>query len=318
MDTNSSPVAQVGSSKQGTMGMKKSFSQELEWVEPLGSRPGLESEAFHASSGNFFHVQPGIVLKSPVTTKDRIYLPEYYGPKGCAPEIFVLQEDNIECFDAEEKILNRLGQHPRIVRYLGPRREFPPGLLFEVAEPGSLQQYLDDHHNDMAFSLRQKFFFQAIEAVVFIHSKNVLHCDMRPDNFLVYGSDTGLELCMCDFGGSACEELELPGCACPSPGFHDPNIDHFDKTFAMDIFSLGSTLYVIMTGHWPFAPLKDEASFDFFTEEYWSQVDDRFAAGDFPEVDGLFGGEVIMGCWKHEFSTAEEVLACASKLDVKH
>lgn len=169
----------------------------------------------------------------------------------------------------------------------------------------------------MAFSLRQKFFFQAIEAVVFIHSKNVLHCDMRPDNFVIYDSDTGPELCLCDFGGSACEELDLPGCTYPSPGFYDPNMPR-DKTYSIDLFSLGSTLYAIMTSHWPFATVTGQDSFDSYTEEYWTQVDDRIDRGDFPDVDGLFGGEVMMGCWKHEFSTAEEVLACASRLDVKH
>lgn len=40
---------------------------------------------------------------------------------------------------------------------------------------------------------------QAAEALVFIHSKGVIHCDIHPKNFLL---DKKLNLRLCDFAGS--------------------------------------------------------------------------------------------------------------------
>jgi hypothetical protein len=39
-----------------------------------------------------------------------------------------------------------------------------------------------------------------------------------------------------------------------------------------------------------------------------SKVEALYTQQVFPDVSGLFGGDIIMGCWKGDFSTAEAVL----------
>ncbi|KAG6009942.1 hypothetical protein E4U21_000713 [Claviceps maximensis] len=264
----------------------------------------LPFESFPGSTGLFFRLQPGTILKSPVTVGfDNVIRPRV----------------NIEYrYTAEEKILNWLGSHPRIIRYLGSRTTFPTGLLFAEARHGNLQSFLHQHNANINASLRQKWFLQAIEAVVFIHSKNVLHADLRPENFLIYDDmcPNSLDLCLCDFGGSTCEDLNISGNSLPDSGFFDPNAP-WKATPAIDIFSLGSVLYAIMTGHWPFRTTTGIFESGQEKDEYEAEVDRRFCLGDFPKVDGLFGGDIILGCWKYRFSHATEILACALELTIE-
>ncbi|KAG9247661.1 kinase-like domain-containing protein, partial [Calycina marina] len=187
--------------------------------------------------------------------------------------------------------------------------EFPTGLLLAEASHGSLQRYLDNHYDTIPLSLRKKWFLQAIESVAYIHNRGVIHSDLRPDNFLVHSTDpTSLDLWLCDFGAATCEEqLGLAVGGLPDAGVFDPN-SKWEPTPATDIFSLGSVLYTILKGHWPYRALR--GSFDSLEEmeQYETLVDDRFKQGIFPDVKGLFGGEVIMGCWSQKYSDMNKIL----------
>ncbi|KAM6525654.1 hypothetical protein FALCPG4_011190 [Fusarium falciforme] len=113
---------------------------------------------------------------------------------------------------------------------------------------------------------------------------------------------------LCDFGGSACEEIGIPGENLPDDGFFDPN-SGWTTTVATDIFALGSVLYTIVSGHWPYR----EPPCGFFTsreevEEYGARVNGFFKEGIFPDTEGLYGGDVILGCWRKQYSSANDIL----------
>jgi len=138
---------------------------------------------------------------------------------------------------------------------------------------------------------------------------------LRPENFLVHGTDPiSFDLWLCDFGGSTCEELALSAKKLPDSGFFNPKLP-WEPTFAVDIFSLGSVLYAIVKGHWPFRT--DTGPFTSMEEmeEYEASVDACFASGKFPSVEGLFGGDIILGCWDGTFSKASEIMAAVNKLE---
>lgn len=99
---------------------------------------------------------------------------------------------------------------------------------------------------------------QAAEAVVYLHEHGVIHADQRPENYLVNATVgscgdllPSLDLWLCDLGGSKGEELELHGEHLPDDPFFDHRMPRV-STPATDIFSLGSILYTILTGHWPY------------------------------------------------------------------
>jgi serine/threonine protein kinase len=115
-----------------------------------------------------------------------------------------------------------------------------------------------------------------------------------------------LDLWLCDFGGSTCEKLGLDGKHLPDPGFFDPNSE-WVSTPATDIFSVGSILYTILTGHWPYrapGPFKTVEEM----ESYDQQVEDLFRQGIFPDVEELLEGKIILGCWTSKYTSADNVL----------
>ncbi|TVY13037.1 Serine/threonine-protein kinase HT1, partial [Lachnellula arida] len=192
-------------------------------------------------------------------------------------------------FKVEEEILGILGSHPRIIRFLGCSKE-PKGLLFAEASKGSLQAYLDHHNDKVNIHLRMAWRFEAGEAVQYLHSKGVIHSDLRPDNYLLNTDDS---LCVCDFGGSTCGAID--GGGLPDSGFFNPG-NGWVSTMGTDIFSLGSVYYFIMTGHWPY---KLPGPFVSVAEklEYEERVDALFSKGEFPLVDNLAAGTIIHSCW---------------------
>ncbi|KAK9444204.1 Protein kinase-like domain protein [Metarhizium brunneum] len=257
----------------------------------------LPAAAFPGSTAIFFRPRRGIILKAPVKiSEDQV----------------IGKRQNVDSyFSIEEQVLRRLGPHPRIITY----SPHPSGLLLVEASHGNLQCYLHEHNASIPFCLRQKWFIQAVESIAFIHSRGVIHSDLRPENFLVHGTaPISFDLWLCDFGGSTCEELALSAKKLPDSGFFNPKLP-WEPTFAVDIFSLGSVLYAIVKGYWPFRTGTGPFTSIEEMEEYEASVDACFASGKFPSVEGLFGGDIILGCWDGTFSKASETMAAVNKLE---
>lgn len=159
-------------------------------------------------------------------------------------------------------------------------------------------------------------FRQATEAIAYIHRRDVIHSDLRPDNFLVHTTNSmDFDLMLCDFGGSSCEEIGIQGENLPDDGFFNPN-SGWTTTAATDIFSLGSVLYTIVSGHWPYR----EPPCGFFTsreqvEEYGFRVNGFFREGIFPDTERLYGGDIILGCWTGRYSGANDSLQAVDALE---
>ena len=113
---------------------------------------------------------------------------------------------------------------------------------------------------------------------------------MRLENLLLYSdSKSKLNLLLCDFGGSTNSDID--GGHLPDSGFFNP-YKLWVLIEAVDIFSLGSVFYTIMTGYWPYkspGPFRSVAE----KNDYEERVDTLFASQKYPLVDGLTGGAVI-------------------------
>ena len=181
------------------------------------------------------------------------------------------------------------------------------------ASHGNLQAYLDAENSSISIYQRKRWCQQAAEAIVYIHSRDIIHADMRPENFLLHERSPGcLELLLCDFGGAKCDKLALDGNQLPDGPFYDPT-QGTDRSPALDIFSLGSVFYTILTGLWPYR--SSGGSFGSVEEmiDYNCKVDRLFRQKQYPSVAGLIGGNVILDCWTKKHRTAEEVLEAWDK-----
>lgn len=96
-------------------------------------------------------------------------------------------------FVIEERIYNALGSHPRIICCYGLEDR---GLKLEYACKGSVSSYLCN--SEVLRTDRLRWSRQAAEATAYIHTKNVIHCDINTNNLLL---DANLNVKLADFQG---------------------------------------------------------------------------------------------------------------------
>jgi eukaryotic-like serine/threonine-protein kinase len=149
----------------------------------------------------------------------------------------------------EPRLLASLN-HPNIVTILTAEKqdnvffivmEFVPGETLEsiIAREGAL---------DLARAL--DYTCQIANAVDHAHKQGVLHRDLRPSNVLV--AESGM-LKVADFGTSRFLEIAAHGTTViGSPPYMAPEQFHGKAVFASDIYSLGVTMYQILTGMLPY------------------------------------------------------------------
>jgi serine/threonine protein kinase len=149
----------------------------------------------------------------------------------------------------EPRLLATLN-HPNIVAILTAEKqdnvffivmEFVPGETLEaiIAREGAL---------DLARAL--DYTCQICNAVDHAHRQGVLHRDLRPSNVLV--TDNGL-VKVADFGTSRFLEIAAHGTTViGSPPYMAPEQFQGKAVFASDIYSLGVTMYQMMTGVLPY------------------------------------------------------------------
>lgn len=190
----------------------------------------------------------------------------------------------------EARIYQRLGPHPRLARMI----DWDPEqctLTLEDMPNGSLRDYLEANHESISLHQRLVWAKEAAEGIQLLHSADIIHCDVRPKNFLV-GPDLSLRIA--DFSGSSLQGLQAS--ACPGTRFTRPDFDwRTPPKVEDDLFSLGSTIYTLITGQAPFRELDSD------------EVETRYAARSFPDVADQPCGHVIQGCWTGDIPSAQEV-----------
>ncbi|KAH7385571.1 kinase-like domain-containing protein [Phaeosphaeria sp. MPI-PUGE-AT-0046c] len=220
-----------------------------------------------------YRVKEGLVFKSP-----RVGVSE-----GLLAEI-----ENAVIVKLE--ILNRLGEHSGIVRDIPMcRGSADKGLLFDEADGGDQQSWIDKDGNEINNFLREKWSLQIAKAVAYVHEKGVIHSNICPDNVLVQQNS----LILADFGGYRCLELGLDSHLIPNPPLLNPHLTDF-HTPKVDVFSRSFLLYVINNGQYLFRHgpvLQDEERFDY--EDY---VHRQLNEDKFPNLSGVPFKDVIAGC----------------------
>jgi serine/threonine-protein kinase len=149
----------------------------------------------------------------------------------------------------EPRLLASLN-HPNIVTILTAEKQ--ENVFFIVMEyvPGETLEAVIAHEGALDIARALDYTCQICNAVDHAHKQGVLHRDLRPSNVLV--GDTGL-LKVADFGTSRFLEIAAHGTTViGSPPYMAPEQFHGKAVFASDVYSLGVTMYQMLTGLLPY------------------------------------------------------------------
>jgi serine/threonine-protein kinase len=149
----------------------------------------------------------------------------------------------------EPRLLATLS-HPNIVSILTAEKQ--DNIFFIVMEyvPGETLETIISRDNTIDLPRALDYTCQICNALDHAHQQSVIHRDLRPGNVLV--SDTGM-LKVADFGTSRfIEKLAHGTTVIGSPPYMAPEQFHGMAVLASDVYSLGITMYQMLTGVLPY------------------------------------------------------------------
>jgi len=94
---------------------------------------------------------------------------------------------------------------------------------------------------------------QMLEAVAFAHRRRIMHCDIKPENFILF---PGKHLRLADFGIAKVARQTLEASGSGTVGYVAPEQAMGKPSFRSDVFSLGLILYQMFSGQlpeWPYS-----------------------------------------------------------------
>ncbi|XGW01002.1 hypothetical protein V3C99_013732 [Haemonchus contortus] len=162
-----------------------------------------------------------------------------------------LNPSSLQKLFREVKIMKQL-DHPNIVKlYQVMENEQTLYLVLEYASGGEVFDYLVAHGRMKEKEARVKF-RQIVSAVQYLHSKNIIHRDLKAENLLL---DADMNIKIADFGFS--NQFTLGNkldTFCGSPPYAAPELFQGKKYDGpeVDVWSLGVILYTLVSGSLPF------------------------------------------------------------------
>ena len=163
---------------------------------------------------------------------------------------------DIDDFQREIDLMQVLA-HPNIVQYLGAEADEEKGLLYIFQEwvPGGSVASLIDKFGKLSPNVVQKYMLQTLHGLLYLHSNNIVHRDIKGGNILVDGIGA---VKLADFGaskyiGNGSMAASLRG----TPYFMAPEV--FEKQYdgkKADIWSIGGVALQMITGNPPWKSLK--------------------------------------------------------------
>jgi len=140
--------------------------------------------------------------------------------------------------------------HPNIVAITTAEKQ--DSVFFIVMEyvPGETLESIIATRGPLELTRALDFTCQICNAVDHAHRQGVIHRDLRPANVLVGENDM---LKVADFGTSRFLEIAAHGTTViGSPPYMAPEQFHGKAVFASDLYSLGVTMYQMLTGQLPY------------------------------------------------------------------
>lgn len=153
----------------------------------------------------------------------------------------------------------KLVQHPNVVRlYEVIDTQTKLYLILELGDGGDLYDYIMRHEKGLDEEMARKYFRQIVHAISYCHKLHVVHRDLKPENVVFFEKLGMVKLTDFGFSNKFCPGQKLET-SCGSLAYSAPEIllgDSYDAP-AVDVWSLGVILYMLVCGHAPFQEAND-------------------------------------------------------------
>lgn len=153
----------------------------------------------------------------------------------------------------------KLVQHPNVVRlYEVIDTQTKLYLILELGDGGDLYDYIMRHDSGLSEEVARTYFRQIVRAISYCHRLHVVHRDLKPENVVFFEKVGMVKLTDFGFSNRFCPGQKLET-SCGSLAYSAPEIllgDSYDAP-AVDVWSLGVILYMLVCGQAPFQEAND-------------------------------------------------------------
>jgi serine/threonine protein kinase len=164
-------------------------------------------------------------------------------------------------FLAEARLTGSLTHQNVIAFYDYGEEEGRPFLVMEYLEGESLRdQIREGRTGDLRWKLAVAR--QIASALAYVHSKGIIHRDVKPDNIRV---DAGAQVKLVDFGIAKTDDLSVTGAGFTvgTPYYMAPEqVRGLKPTHLVDVYAFGVLLFELVTGIRPFEGKAVDVIFD--------------------------------------------------------
>ncbi len=164
------------------------------------------------------------------------------------PYDHLVNDDVLEQFRKEVRLAAKL-DHPNILPL--KNAEVVDGH-FVLAYPLADETLAERTARRMSLSLAFSYAEQLLAAIAHAHQHRVIHCDIKPDNMLLF---PGGRLLLTDFGIARVAMRTIRGSGSGTVGYIAPEQAMGRPSFRSDVFSAGLIIYRLFAGklpEWPY------------------------------------------------------------------
>lgn len=164
------------------------------------------------------------------------------------PHASAIDQEVLEDFRKEVRLTAKL-DHPNILRL--KNASFINGQ-FVIVFPLGERSLADRLRSRMAVMTAIDFAEQMLDAVAYAHRQRIIHCDIKPENFIIF---PGNRLRLSDFGIAKVALKTVRASGSGTIGFIAPEQAMGKPSLRSDVFSIGLILYRMFSGQlpeWPF------------------------------------------------------------------
>jgi len=130
----------------------------------------------------------------------QVYRGSYFGTDVAIKQLLDVDDKDMHKYIEREMATLRDMRHPNVVQFMGlSRNSTDVFIITEFIPGGDLRKILKDEAKELPWTLRAKISTDVAYAMTFLHSKGLIHRDLKSNNLLV---DNNWKVKVCDFGFS--------------------------------------------------------------------------------------------------------------------